>query len=131
MGSPTHSEGLTLDAGALIGIDRGSESVRVIVERCFARGGEVHVLPEVIAQAWRGGARSARLGQFLAAPGVVTPLYGQPSARRVGGLSGACGHTDVIDVHVALHARERGHRVVTSDPDDIRAVDPTLPIITI
>jgi hypothetical protein len=35
----------------------------------------------------------------------------------------------VIDVHVALCARERRHAVITSDPDDISRVDPTLPVI--
>jgi hypothetical protein len=39
------------------------------------------------------------------------------------------GHSDVIDVHVALHARQNAHRVVTSDPDDMRAIDPTLIMI--
>lgn len=39
------------------------------------------------------------------------------------------GHNDVIDVHVALCARERGHAVVTSDPGDISRIDPAIPVI--
>lgn len=39
------------------------------------------------------------------------------------------GHADVIDVHVALRARERHHAVVTSDPGDIARIDPTVPLI--
>jgi hypothetical protein len=50
-------------------------------------------------------------------------------ARTVGLLCARSGHDDVIDVHVALCARERRHAVVTSDPEDISRVDPALPII--
>ena len=36
------------------------------------------------------------------------------------------GHADVVDVSVALCARQRSLHVVTSDPDDLRAVDDAL-----
>ena len=41
------------------------------------------------------------------------------------------GHDDIVDVHVALCARERQHAVVTSDPGDIARIDPTLPMIRV
>ena len=52
-------------------------------------------------------------------------------ARPAAGLTGtegcaATGVADVIDVSVALCAHDRGHAVVTSDPDDIRAAEPSL-----
>jgi hypothetical protein len=56
---------------------------------------------------------------------IMTPNV----ARSVGLLCTRSGHDDVIDVHVAICAKERGHAVVTSDPDDISRVDPALPII--
>ena len=56
---------------------------------------------------------------------IMTPNV----ARTVGLLCARSGHDDVIDVHVALCARERRHAVITSDPDDISRVDPRLPII--
>ena len=52
-------------------------------------------------------------------------------ARAVGVLCGRSGHADIVDVHVALHAREHGHAVVTSDPNDIALVDPSLTVITV
>jgi hypothetical protein len=58
----------------------------------------------------------------------VAPLD-ELMARAVGLVCGRVGHSDVIDVHVALHARQNAHRVVTSDPDDMRAIDPTLIMI--
>jgi hypothetical protein len=35
----------------------------------------------------------------------------------------------VVDVSVVVCARERGHAVVTSDPDDLRAIDPKLELL--
>ena len=52
-------------------------------------------------------------------------------ARAVGEMCAGSRHADVIDVHVALCARERGHAVVTSDPDDLARVDPALPLIRV
>jgi predicted nucleic acid-binding protein len=45
-----------------------------------------------------------------------------------------CGRAevpDVVDGHVALHARRRGLAVLTSDPNDIARLDPTLVIIEV
>ena len=52
-------------------------------------------------------------------------------ARAVGLLSGRSGHTDVIDVHVALHARLHDLLVVSSDPGDLHRVDPKLEFISV
>jgi len=56
---------------------------------------------------------------------VMTPNI----ARTVGLMCARTGHDDVIDVHVAMCARERGHAVVTSDPGDIARIDPELLLI--
>jgi hypothetical protein len=42
--------------------------------------------------------------------------------RAVGELCAMAGVSDVVDGHVALHARRRGLAVVTSDLDDISAL---------
>lgn len=41
-------------------------------------------------------------------------------------VCGRTGASDVVDVSVVLCARERGHRVVRTDPTDLVAIDPTL-----
>jgi hypothetical protein len=56
---------------------------------------------------------------------VMTPNI----ARTVGLMCARTGHDDVIDVHVAMCARERSHAVVTSDPGDIARIDPELLLI--
>ena len=52
-------------------------------------------------------------------------------ARQAGQLCGVTGTSDVIDASVVLCAREHGHTVVTSDPDDLRRLDPKLDLIEI
>ena len=123
--------GLTLDAGALVAIERDSRRMRAMCDEVINRGGRVDALPEVVAQVWRGGRRQERLAKFLKAREITCPSYDERTARAVGVTCGWSGHADVVDVHVVVHARRHGHRVVTSDPDDLLRVDPTLPIIEI
>jgi hypothetical protein len=43
--------------------------------------------------------------------------------------SGSTRMADIVDVSVAICASERGHPVITSDPNDIAAIDPTLMLV--
>jgi hypothetical protein len=55
-------------------------------------------------------------------------------AKDIGVTIGKISHPDIVDVHVALAAAERGHAVLTADDADIAAVDldlVLLPVITI
>lgn len=122
---------LTLDAGALIAIERGDSTVRSMVDQALADGRAIHVVPGVLAQVWRGGPRQARLAAFVDQSEVTLGILDPDTAKAVGVLIGLTGHADVVDVHVALHARLHGHAVMTSDPDDIRAVDPSLTLIEV
>lgn len=121
--------GLTLDAGALIAVERGDRVVVETIRRAVRAGRPVDIVPGVLAQVWRGGGRQARLARLLAVPGIAVVGFSPSVAKLVGELIGITGHPDVTDVHVALHARQHSHAVVTSDPEDIRAVDPALHII--
>ena len=84
----------------------------------------------VVAQAWRSP-RQVRLARLIKSPEVEVAILTLPVARSLGALCAKTGHDDVIDVHVAWCARERGHAVVTSDPEDIAKVDPTLTLISV
>ncbi|MGH3751905.1 MAG: PIN domain-containing protein [Pseudonocardiaceae bacterium] len=123
--------GLTLDTGALIGLERGDERVRSLLQRALAEEIPVAVPAGVVAQAWRGGPRQARVARLLADPDVHVVVLDDPTARAVGALIARSGHHDVVDVSVALCAAERGHVVLTSDPGDITTVDPRLALITL
>jgi hypothetical protein len=92
------------------------------------RGGTLCVPVGAVAQAWRAS-RQVRLARLIKSPDVEIAVMTLAVARAVGALCAASGHDDVIDVHVALCARERGHAVITSHPHDIARLDPSLPLI--
>ncbi len=50
-------------------------------------------------------------------------------AKQIGIMIGATSHPDIVDVHVALAAAERGHAVLTSDDADIAGVNPGLVLV--
>jgi predicted nucleic acid-binding protein len=122
--------GVTLDTGALIALESGSRRMAVLVEEALASGSEVVIPAGVVAQAWRGGAAQARIARLLRASVTLIVALDQRQALRIGARCAATGVTDVIDISVALCARDRGHAVVTSDPGDIRAADPSLTVLS-
>jgi predicted nucleic acid-binding protein len=122
--------GTTLDTGALISLEAGSRRMAVLIEEAQASGATVAIPAGVVAQAWRGGARQVRVARLLRASITSVIPLDQRLALRVGARCAATGVADVVDVSVALCARDRGHPVVTSDPDDIRAVDPSLTLLS-
>jgi hypothetical protein len=84
-----------------------------------------------LAQAWRDAVRQSRLAALVGARGVRVAALTEQVARAAGQLCGLRGTADVIDATVALAARETGGIVITSDPDDIRRLDPTLSIVAV
>jgi hypothetical protein len=52
-------------------------------------------------------------------------------ATNVGRLLAASGTADVVDAHVVICARRSQQRIVTTDPEDLRRLDPTLQLITV
>jgi len=122
--------GATLDSGALIAFERGGVRMLALVERAMRHGVRLAVPAGVVAQTWREGARQARLSRLLRAPlAEIVPLD-DLTARAVGVLCDRARTADVIDVSVVVCARQRGHRVVSDDADDLRAIDPTLAVVS-
>lgn len=124
--------GLTLDTGALLALDEPSKAVvmQARLKETLRRQGTVCIPVGTIAQAWRSP-RQVRLSRLLKSRGIDIALLTPNVARSVGLMCARSGHDDVIDVHVALCARERGHAVVTTDPDDMLRIDPALPVIRV
>ena len=111
---------LVLDASALIGLDRGDR--RLWAKLVAASDpNTIHVPAGVIAQAWRGGTRQARLARALKLCHEV-PMDGRV-ARDAGTLCGQTDTVDVIDASVVVTAaravRSGDVGVVTSDRHDI------------
>jgi len=109
-----------------VALERGDPRVRALLRRAHEHGLPLAVPAGAVAQAWRGGPRQARIARLLGDPAVDVPPLDDVTARAVGLLCGRGGHPDVVDVQVALHARQHDRTVVTSDPGDLRAIDPRL-----
>ncbi|MGQ0772922.1 MAG: PIN domain-containing protein [Pseudonocardiales bacterium] len=129
----TAVRGLTLDAGALIAIDRGDEDIRALLRRARAHEWPIVIPAGALAQAWRGGSRQARLADFLRARRDRPTLHPLDAAvaRTAGELCGRTGTTDVIDASVVLCARSHGYHAVTSDPGDLIRLDGTVPLVIV
>jgi hypothetical protein len=121
--------GATLDAGALIALEGGSTRMAVLAEEALAGRAELAVPAGVLAQAWRGGARQARIARLLRASVTSVVPLDTRMALRVGARCAATRTADIVDVSVAICASDRGQPVITSDPDDIAAIDPSLTLI--
>lgn len=123
--------GITLDTGALIALDRGDKRMIALLRQALAQGLTFRVPSGVLAQAWRDGRTQVTLARFVRSDEVqVLPLDNQ-LARLCGELCRASNTSDVIDASVVIVARERRDRIVTSDPDDLRHLDPAAAIIQV
>jgi hypothetical protein len=116
--------GLTLDTGALIGFDRGKRRAVAVVARARERGERLSVPAGAVGQAWRDGRRQANLARLLASDTCQVIPLDDREGRAAGQLCGVAGTSDVIDASVILCARARRQRIATSDPDDLRRLDP-------
>jgi len=123
--------GLTLDAGALIAFDRNDRHVVGLIARALEHGYKLAVPAGVVGQAWRDGRRQVRLARLLGSRGVEVEPLDDHRAREAGQLCGVRRTADVIDASVVLCAQSRGHRILTSDPDDIRALGSSTKIIVV
>lgn len=122
--------GITLDTGALIALEAGGPRMRTLVRDAVVSGVRLAVPVGVLAQAWRSSARQARIARLLHASVTEIVPLDRRSALAVGRLCRQTGASDVVDVSVVLCARLRGHAVVTSDPDDLAAIDPGLTLLS-
>ena len=120
---------IVLDAGALIAFERNDRKVRTLIELAMAHGGIVHAPGGVVAQVWRDGSRQARLARLLGSGLVQVQALDREEAQGAGVLCGKSGVRDVVDASVALLARRHDAAVVTSDPEDLARVDPTLDLV--
>lgn len=117
---------VVLDAGALIAFERGDARVRALVREALRTKARLVVPAAVVGQVWRGGARQVALRALLDGPCTEVQSLDRLLAEAAGELCGRAGTSDVVDASVVLTARRERAKVVTSDPDDLLRLDPTL-----
>ena len=125
------TSGLTLDAGALIAFERNDRNTVALLARSVAQGYTLTVPAGVVAQVWRDGRRQARLARLLGAHAVEVFALDDQRAREAGQLCGLRNVNDIVDASVVLCARARKHRIVTSDPEDLRRLDPDAVLVAV
>jgi hypothetical protein len=120
---------IVLDAGALIAVERGDRDTAALIEVARRNRRELIVPAGVIGQVWRDGSRQTRLARLLNARELSIEPLTDTVARAAGVLCGAAGTTDVIDASVVLAARRHSATVISSDRDDLRALDPAVSVV--
>jgi hypothetical protein len=123
--------GITLDTGALIGLDKGDRRVIALLSRAHEISARTTVPATALAQAMRDPARQARLGRLVRQPTTDLVALDRMDAIGVGRLLAASGTTDVVDAHVVLCARRADQAVATSDAGDLRHLDPSLRLVEV
>ena len=123
--------GITLDAGGLIALDRDDRRVVVLLARARETGARVTIPATALAQAIRRPEQQARLARLVRQPTTDVIALDRVDATNVGRLLAASGTSDITDAHVVICARRSGQRVVTSDPGDLRTLDPAVQLIAL
>lgn len=115
--------GVTFDAGGLIALDRDDRQVIALLARAAETKAAVTVPASALAQAIRLPARQVRLARLIRQPTTTVRELDRVDATSIGRLLAASGTADIVDAHVVICARRASQRVITSDPDDLRALD--------
>ncbi len=123
--------GITLDAGALVALDRDDRRVVGLLARAREAAAQVTVPASALAQAIRQPDGQVRLARLVRQPTTDVVGLDRVDATHVGRLLAASGTVDVVDAHVVICARRAQQQVVSSDPSDLRALDPGIGVIAI
>ncbi|MBF6349629.1 PIN domain-containing protein [Nocardia flavorosea] len=121
-----------LDTGALIGLEKGKPRAVGLLGEAARRKTRIAVPATVLAQAWRNDPRQHPIRRLLKTDTVTTITLDETAAVAVGAILAATGTADVVDAHVIVVARAlRADRIVTSDPDDLTAIDPAVRLVVV
>lgn len=123
--------GITFDAGGLIALERGDRRVDLIVRTSLAGGDRIVVPATALAQVIRNPARQVRLWRMMQNDLTEVVPLDALHAQAVGLLLAETGTSDIADAHVVVCARMAGFAVITSDPFDLRRLDPALRLIVV
>jgi hypothetical protein len=123
--------GVTLDAGALIALDRGDRRVIVLLARARETGAVVTVPATALAQSIRRPRTQVRLARLVRQPTTDLVALDGPDATSVGILLAASGTSDIADAHVVVCGRRSRQPIVTSDPHDLHRLDPKAPLVAL
>ena len=123
--------GIVFDAGGLIALERNDRRVFSILDTALEDGDRIIVPATALAQVIRNPARQVRLWRMIQFDKTeVIPLDGS-QAQAVGALLARTSTSDITDAHVVICAQTAGYAIITSDPLDLKRLDPALRLIRI
>jgi predicted nucleic acid-binding protein len=123
--------GIVFDAGGLIALERNDRRVFSILDTALEDGDRIIVPATALAQVIRNPARQVRLWRMIQFDKTeVIPLDGS-QAQAVGALLARTSTSDIADAHVVICAQMAGYAIITSDPLDLKRLDPALRLIRI
>jgi predicted nucleic acid-binding protein len=123
--------GITFDAGGLIALERNDRRLLLILNSAFKENARILLPATALAQVIRNPAKQVALWRLVQRKQAeVVPLDGA-YAQAVGVLLAKTGTRDIIDAHVVVCAQRAGQAVITSDPLDLRRLDPQLRLIAV
>jgi hypothetical protein len=112
-------------------LERNDRRVLSLVATPLEDGDGIVVPATALAQVIRNPARQVRLWRLIQRDRTeVVPLDGG-YAQAVGALLARTRTADIADAHVVSCAQNAGHAVITSDPRDLRRLDPKLRVIAV
>ena len=123
--------GIVFDAGGLIALERNDRRVFSILDTALEDGDRIIVPATALAQVIRNPATQVRLWRMIQFDKTeVIPLDGS-QAQAVGALLARSSTSDITDAHVVICAQTAGYAILTSDPLDLKRLDPSLRLIRI
>jgi predicted nucleic acid-binding protein len=123
--------GVTLDAGALIALDRGDRRVIALLARAWEASATTTVPATALAQAIRRPRTQVRLARLIRQPTTNVVALDGVDATAVGVLLAKSGTKDITDAHVVVCAKRSDQPIVTSDPDDLGRLDPAATLVVL
>ena len=103
----------------------------MLLARAAETNSRVTIPASALAQAIRRPERQARLSRLVRQPTTDVVALDRGDAVHVGRLLVVSGTADVVDAHLVICARRSGQRVVTSDPNDLSRLDPTIELVVV
>jgi predicted nucleic acid-binding protein len=123
--------GITFDAGGLIALERNDRRVLSLLAMAVEDGDQIVVPATALAQVIRNPAKQVRLWRLIQRDRTEVVPLDSGHAQAVGGVLSRTGTADIADAHVVICARKAGHAVITSDPSDLRRLDPEVRLIAV